>query len=95
MDTYSSIHFPFSSASIYHERDTFVSEDGTIEGMHPYAFIAKVYTHRVDNPTYNDIFRGSSTEKLAWEGAMTKELKSLGDLGSFEMVNRPRSANIL
>ena len=49
--------------------------------MIPYAFIAKVQIYGVDNPTYNDILRGYSTEKVAWEDAMTKELKSLRDLG--------------
>ena len=63
--------------------------------MQPCTFTTKLQTHGVVNLTYNNILRGSSTEKVAWEEAMTKELKYLGGLGSFEMVNRSRGANIL
>ena len=55
----------------------------------------KVQTNGVDNPTYTDILRGSSTDKIAWEYDMTNKLKSLAELGSFEMVDRPRDAKIL
>ena len=52
-------------------------------------------THEKDNPTYKDILRGSEEEKQLWDEAMVKELKSLADLGSFEMVARPRGENVL
>ena len=72
MDPYNSSKFSFSSASSYHVRDTFISEDGTIEGMHTCALIKKVQIHGVDNPVNKDILRQSSTDKVAWEDTMIK-----------------------
>ena len=45
--------------------------------------------------TYKDILKRSSTEEVAWKDVMTKELKSLTDIGSFEIVDRPRGAKFL
>ena len=70
--------------------EIYFSDNDTVEDLHPCEFIANVQTHELDNPTYQNIRRGSVAEKTAWEEAMTKELKSLVDLGSFEMVSRPR-----
>ena len=55
--------FSFSSASSYFTRDTYLSEDGTMEDIHPCAFTAKVQTHDQDNVTYKDILRGSASER--------------------------------
>ena len=87
--------FAFSSASSYFASVTFLSEEETMEDLHPCAFISKVQTHELDNPTYKDILRGSEEERHQWDEAMVKELKSLADLGSFEMVARPRGENVL
>jgi hypothetical protein len=87
--------FSFSSAFNYFTRDTYLSEDDTMEDIHPCAFTTKVQTHNQDNPTYKDILRGSASEREQWDEAMTKELKSMADLGSFEMIPRPRGENIL
>ena len=76
-------------------KDTYLSEDGTLENIHPYAFSAKVQTHNSDIPTYKDVLRLPEEENKLWDVAMVKELKSLRDLGSFKMVSRPRGANIL
>ena len=84
-----------SSAMKYLDRDSYVTSDGTIEGLHPYAFSAKVQTHSTDNPTYKDILRLPEEERKLWDVAMVKELKRLRDLGSFKMVSRPKGANIL
>ena len=65
MDLYESSSFSFFSASSYYARDTFVSENDNIEDIFPCVFIAKVQNHGVDNPTYENILRGSSTEKTA------------------------------
>ena len=51
--------------------------------------------HDLDKLTYKDVLRGSVAERADWDEAMTKELKGMVDLGSFEMVSRPRGANIL
>ena len=87
--------FSFSSAYSYLASTSFLSEEDTIENTHPCAFISKVQTHQQDNPTYKDILRGTALEKQLWDAAMVQELKSLAGLGSFEMVPRPRGANIL
>ena len=77
------------------DKDMYVSEDGTTENIHPYAFSAKVQTHSSDTPTYKDILRLPEEEKKLWDASMVKELKSLRDLGYFKMIARPRGANIL
>ena len=87
--------FSFSSAYSYLASTSFLSEEDTIEEIHPCAFISKVQTHQQDNPTYKDILRGTEQEKQLWDDAMVQELKSLAGLGSFEMVSRPRGANVL
>ena len=73
----------------------YLSEDGLAGDMHLYEFSAKVQTHTADNPTFKDILRLPEEERKLWDAAMIKELKSLRDLGSFQMVSRPREANIL
>ena len=87
--------FSFSSAYSYLASTSFLSEEDTIENTHPCAFISKAQTHQQDNPTYKDILRGTALEKQLWDAAMVQELKSLAGLGSFEMVPRPRGANVL
>lgn len=69
-----------SPAMEYLDRSSYVSKDGTIEGIHPYAFSAKVQTHGPVNPTYKDIIRLPEEEKKLWDVAMVQELKSLRDL---------------
>ena len=94
VDPYDTHSFSLSSVSSSYTRDTFMSNGGTVEDLHLCAFIAKVQTHDLDNPTYDDNLRGAVAEKTAWDDSMTQELKSLADLRSFEMVARPRGANI-
>ena len=73
---------------------SYVTSDGTIEGIHSYAFFAKVQTHNSDNPTYKDILRLPEKERIMWDVAMVKELKCLRDLGFFNILARPKEANI-
>ena len=87
--------FSLSSASSLHTRDTYLSEDDTLEDLHPCAFLSKMQANDLDNPAYKDIPRGSAAERASWDETMTKELKGMADLWSFEMVSRPRGANIL
>ena len=87
--------FSFSSASSYFASALYLTEEETLEDLHPCAFISKVQTHKLDNPTYKDILRGSEEDGQLWDEAMVKELKPLADLRSFEMVNRPRGENVL
>lgn len=87
--------FSFSSASSYFASATYLTEEGTIEDIHPCAFVSKVQTHEQDDPTYKDILRGSEEEKQLWDAAMIQEVKSLVGLGSFEVVSRPRESNVL
>ena len=63
MDERASNKFYFSSASSYFTSTTYLTEEKTIENLHPCAFISKVQTHEKDNPTYKDILRGSEEEK--------------------------------
>ena len=77
------------------DRDSYVTSDGIIEGIHPYAFSVKVQTHSSDNPTYKDILGLLEEEMMLWDEAIVKELKPLADLSSFKMVSRPRGGNVL
>ena len=63
MDDRASTRFSFSSASSYFASVSYLTEEETIEDLHPCAFILKVQTHKLDNPTYKDILRGSDDEK--------------------------------
>ena len=47
--------FSFSSASSYFASAFYLTEEGTIEDIHPCAFVSKVQTHEQDNPTYKYI----------------------------------------
>ena len=85
----------FSSASSLLTKEIYLSEYNTFEDIHPCAFISILQTHDQDNPTYKDILKGSVTEREPCDKAMTKKLRHMEDLGSFEMVSRPRGANIL
>ena len=87
--------FSFSSASSYFIIKRYLSGDDTMEDIHTCAFTAKVHTHNQNNPTYKDILRGSALGREEWDTAMTKELKSMLDVGSFRMMFKPRGANIL
>ena len=87
--------FSFSSASSYYARDMYLTEKKTIENIHPCAFVAKVHSHDKDHPTYKGILKGDKEEKDTWDKAMVKELTSLADLGSFQMVNMPRGTSVL
>ena len=58
-------------------KDLYVTSGGTIEGIHPYEFSAKVQTHSSDNPIYKDILRLPEEERKLWADVMVKELKSL------------------
>ena len=73
----------------------YLTDDDTLEGIYPYVYIAKVQTHVMDNPTYKDIIRVDDEERRLWDDSMVKELKSLAELGSFELINRPRGDNVL
>ena len=86
VDPYNS--FSFSSTSSSYIRDTYLVDNDTIKDMHTCAFIAKVWNHNLDDPTYKETIRWPIAEKIVCEEAMTKELKSLADLGSFEMISR-------
>ena len=46
--------------------------DGCQEEWHPYSFAANLGSNDEDNPTYNDVLRGSPTERALWEAAMVK-----------------------
>ena len=87
--------FSFSSASSLLTKDTYLSKDNTFEDIHPSAFISKLQTHNQDSPTYKYIRKGSVTKREAWAKAMTKEFRYMSDLGSFEMVSRPKGAKQL
>ena len=76
----------------YLEGLSWTSEEDVCDNWHPYSFTARLSGKDEDNPTYNDILRGSSTERALWEDAMVKELKSLGNLGSFKMIKLPGGA---
>ena len=62
-------------------KDAYVSEDGTLENIYPYAFSAKVQTHNSYISTYKDMLRLSEEEKKLWDVVMVKELKSLRYFG--------------
>ena len=94
VDTYSS-NIRSTPPMRYLEGQSWTSEEGVCDNWHPYSFAARLSGKDEDNPTYNDILRGSSTERALWEDAMVKELKSLGNLGSFKMIKRPSEGNIL
>ena len=94
VDTYST-NVRSTPSMRYLEGQSWTSEEDICEDWHPYSFAARLGGKDEDNPTYNDILRGSSSERALWEDAMVKELKSLGNLGSFKMIKRPSGANIL
>ena len=76
VDPYGTNFFSFSSASSAYTWDTFISDDDTVEDLHPCEFTAKVQTHDLDNPTYKDILRGSVAEKIARDEEKEKKLVS-------------------
>ena len=84
-----------SSATRYLIKNYYFSTSGLMENIHPYAFSAKVQTHTSDNPTYRDIVKLPEEARKLWDVAMVKALKSLRNLGSIQMVSRPRGVNIL
>ena len=49
VDPYDSHTFLVSSASSFHTRDTYLSEDDTLEDLHPCAFVSKVQAHDLAN----------------------------------------------
>ena len=61
-----------SPAMNYLDKVTYATDDGKIEGIHPYAFSAKVQTHGSDNPTYKDIIRLPEEEKRLWDVTMVQ-----------------------
>ena len=63
MDDRASTRFSFSPASSYFASVTYLTEEETIEDLHPCAFILKFQTYEQDKPTYRDIIRGSEEEK--------------------------------
>lgn len=71
------------------------TREGCQEECRPYSFAANLGSNDKDNTTYNDVHRGSSTERVLWEAAMVKELKDLRDLGSFKTIKRLGGENIL
>ena len=88
-----------SSAMKYLDRDSYVTSDGTIEGLHPYAFSAKVQTHSTDNPTYKDILRLPDEERKMWDVARVRVRVRPSSSGvicsrflriSFEILPSPR-----
>ena len=52
-----------SSAMKYLDKYSYITSDGTVEGIHPYVFSAKVQNHSRDNPTYKDILRFPKEER--------------------------------
>ena len=87
--------FSFSSASSCLTSAIYLSEEETIEDMHPCAFISKVQTHDQDNSSYKEIIRGQVEDKQLRDDAMGQELKALARLESFRIIARPRGDNIL
>ena len=77
------------------DQTSYLTQDNTTEHIHPCAYTFKIQTHKSDTPTYTDILQSTSEEHTMWDAAMIKELKSLRDIGSFNMVARPHGANIL
>ena len=53
-----------------------------LENIHPCAYVAKVQTHAMDNPTYKNTLRADDDERKLWDESMIRELKSLAELGS-------------
>ena len=51
-----------SPAVNYLDRDSYVTSDEIVEGIHPYVFF-KVQTHSIDNSIYKDIVRLPEEEK--------------------------------
>ena len=80
-----------ATRSLHHQN--YLSNDETYEDMHPLGFVHKIQSHDTDNPNYYDILRCTDDERKLWEAATIKELKSLRDLGSFNMVPRPKGSN--
>ena len=72
-----------------------MTDDDTFEDIHPCDFAAKFQTHTMETPTYNGILRVDDKERKVWDEAIEKELKSLTELGSFEMIDNPRGSNVL
>ena len=70
--------------------DRYVSEDNYVDSRRPFAFSAKIQSSKQDNPTYNNIIQIPEEERKLWYSLMVKELKSLRELGSFNMVVIPR-----
>lgn len=65
------------------------------EQWHFYSFAAQLRGKDEDNPTYNDVLRGSSSEQILWEAAIVNVLKSLGNLRSFKTIKQPCGVRIL
>ena len=84
-----------SSTTRHLDANQYVTQDDMMTGHHPYSFVAKLQTHTLDMPTYNEVLNSDPQERVLWDKAMDKELKTLADLGSFKMVQRPKGENIL
>ena len=94
VDTYSA-NLRSTPPMRYLKRHSLKSEEGIYEYWHPYSFTAQLGVKDESNLAYNDILRGSSSERALWQDDMVKELKYLGKIGYFKMIKRPGGANIL
>ncbi len=61
-----------SYASSQYIRDSYLTEDNTMEEIHTCAFVHKVQTHEKDSPTYEEILSGLEEEKQLWEDTMVQ-----------------------
>ena len=60
VDPYDPDTFSFESATSFHTKNTYLSEDGTIEDIYPCVFVTKEQAHDIDNPTYKYVLRDST-----------------------------------
>ena len=73
--------FRTSSAWRTMDRESYISMDDIQEHIHACSYSIKIQTHTKDTPTYKDVLHSTDEEHVLWYAAMTKELKSLRDLG--------------
>ena len=84
-----------SSAFFKISKETFLSNDNTMEDIHLCAYLMQLQEHGSDTPTYEDVFRSSEEEQRQWEISMEREMTSLRKMNSFVVVDKPKGVNIL
>ena len=52
----------------YLDKSKYISIDGLKEGeINPFAFSARIQTHKIDNPTYKEVVRCPEGERKLWD----------------------------